>query len=98
MLLDPCVSRKPDPVTVTWVPTTPLAGLMPVIFGRGTVKLTFVLLVTPPTVVDTDPEKTPDGTVAVIRVSDQLTIEAAPIQKFSVLEPWVAPKLLPVTV
>lgn len=36
----------------------------------------FELLVKPPTVVDTDPENAPDGTVAVIAVSDQLTIEA----------------------
>jgi hypothetical protein len=48
----------------------------PVIFGRGTVKFIFVLLATPPTVVDIGPEKTPDGTVAVIEVSDQLTIDA----------------------
>ena len=49
--LDPCVLRKPDPVTVTCVPTTPLEGLIAVIVGAGTVKLMLVLLLIPPTVV-----------------------------------------------
>jgi hypothetical protein len=70
------VARNPDPVTVTCVPTTPLEGLTLVTFGTGIVKFMLELLVKPPTIVDTDPEKAPDGTVAVITVSDQLTIDA----------------------
>jgi hypothetical protein len=51
MLLELRVARNPDPVTVTCVPMTPLAGLTEVIFGGGTVKFRVVLLLIPPTVV-----------------------------------------------
>src|SRR5215471_9078456 len=63
-----------------------------------TLKLTLLLLLTPPTVTITPtvPVAAPAGTVTTICVSDQLTTDAlAQQQNQSVLFPWVAPKPLP---
>ena len=66
MELEPLVAWNPEPLTVTCVPTAPLVGLMPVTWGPGTVKNTFVLPPMPPTVTFTAPVVAAVGTVAVI--------------------------------
>src|SRR5260221_25881 len=60
---------------VTWVPTTPLAGLMLSTCGRGTVKITFVLLVTPPIVTSTAPVVPVSGTRPAVEYAFQLALD-----------------------
>src|SRR5690348_12023186 len=92
--LDPRVAWKPEPFTVTCVPTTPLVGETLVTCGPGTLKSTLVLLPTPPTVTCTAPVVAVEGTVATICVSDQLVmVVAVALEKnLSVLVACVAPK------
>jgi hypothetical protein len=75
-VLEPFVLWKPEPFTVTCVPTIPLVGEILVIWGAGTVKLMLVLLETPPEMTTTEPEIAVDGIVATIWLSDQLTMLA----------------------
>jgi hypothetical protein len=56
------------------------------------------LLATPPTVTTTLPLVAPVGTLATILLELQLIGVAAVPLNFKVLEPWVAPKLVPVMV
>ena len=62
-----------------------------------TVKLT-ALLAAPPTVTTTFPLVAPLGTGATMLVADQLVGVAAVPLNFTVLLPWVLPKLVPETV
>src|SRR6266478_3946326 len=55
------------------------------------------LLPTPLTTTLTPPLPASDGTVALIRVSDQLTAWSTTPAKATVLEPWLAPKPVPFT-
>ena len=89
---------KFDPDTVTEVPAAPEVGDRLDMLGVGrTVKLT-PPLATPPTVTTTFPVEAPEGTGALIEVALQLVgVEVVPLN-FTVLEPWVAPKLVPVIV
>ena len=66
------------PVIVTDAPTPPLAGVKPVIVGAGiTVKLVELCEVPPGVVTASGPVAAPEGTVAVIWVSE-LNVNVAP--------------------
>jgi hypothetical protein len=98
-VLEPWLEPKFVPVTVTAAPTAPEVGDTLVMLGAATtVKLT-PLLATPPTVTTTLPVVAPVGTVATIDVVLQLPIDVAVVPlNFTVLEPWVEPKFVPVMV
>ena len=81
---------------VTGLPIGPEFGLRLFILGV-TVKLT-ELLVWPATLMTTGPVVVPEGTGTVMLVALQLVGVAAVPLKVIVLVPWVAPKLVPVTV
>jgi len=68
---------------------------MPVMTGASTVKLIVVLLVELPTVTFTAPDVAEDGTVAVMRPSDQALVVAFQPLIATVLVPCVVPKPLP---
>jgi len=77
------------------VPTGPAAGETAFTKRLETVKAGPVPLVTPPTVTLIEPVVAAAGTVAVIRVSDQLMTEALVKLNETLLLPWLAPKPLP---
>ena len=84
------------PLIVTEVATGPDAGERLFIFGL-TVKV-IPLLMVPFTVTTTGPVVAADGTVATILVAlHDVGVAPTPLN-FSVLAPWVAPKLEPLTV
>jgi len=84
------------PAIVTDVPTPPDVGDKLLIFGV-TVKLT-PLLICPFTVTTTEPVVAPAGTAATILVAlHELGVAVTPLN-FTVLLPWVAPKVVPVIV
>jgi len=93
-----CVAPKLDPVIVTTVPTGPEEGFTFVIVGDGvTVKLT-PLLGKDPTVTTTLPVVAPVGTEIPMLVSLQLTgAVGMPLNEME-LNPFEAPKLLPLIV
>lgn len=80
-------------------PTAPDEGLRLVMLGAGgiTVKLT-PLLATPLRVTTTVPVVAPAGTVTLTLVSLQVETDATVPLNVTMLVPWVAPKLVPVTV
>jgi len=83
---------------VTEIPTVPDAGDRLVILGAATtVKLT-PLLATPETVTTTLPVVAPEGTAATTLVALQLVAVAAVPLNFTVLDPCVVPKFVPVIV
>src|SRR5262245_59326923 len=92
----PCSDWNPEPSTVTWVPTGPVAGEMLVTCGGGTLKYTFALLAMPPAFTVTGPVVAAAGTAAVMLVSDQPVTVAGRLLKRTV--PVVAVKLAPVIV
>jgi hypothetical protein len=95
----PFVVVKFVPVIVTAAPTAPEVGDKLVILGAATTVKVFLLLTTPPTVTDTLPVVAPAGTVTTIDVALQLvTLVAFVVLNVTVLEPWVAPKFVPVIV
>jgi len=98
-VLEPCVEPKFVPLTVTAAPIAPEVGDKLVMFGAATtVKLT-PLLDTPLTVTTTLPVVAPLGTVATIEVALQLEIVVAVVVlNFTVLDPCVEPKFVPVIV
>src|SRR5215472_6292203 len=97
-VLLPCVAPKFVPVSVTAVPTGPLAGATVVRVGVGTtVKLT-PLLATALTVTTTLPVVAPLGTSTPTLVAAQLATDATVPLKLTVLLPCVAPKFVPVSV
>jgi hypothetical protein len=94
----PWVAPKFVPVIVTEVPTTPEVGDKLLMFGAGsTVKLE-PLLANAPTVTTTFPVVAPVGTVAKMLVAFQLVGVAVVPLNLIVLDPWVAPKFVPVIV
>ena len=95
-----CVLPKPEPETVTEVPTGPVVGLMVVMLGGGvTVKRT-PLLATPPTNTTTFPVVAPCGTGTVMLVLLQFEdLDCVPLNWTKLdMVPTVGPKLLPVIV
>src|SRR5262249_6228826 len=97
-VLVPCVAPKLLPAIVTDLVTGPLVGERLVMLGATvTVKLT-PLLARPPTVTTTLPVVAPDGTGTTMLVADQDVGVAVVPLNFTVLEPCVVPKLLPVIV
>lgn len=94
----PCVAPKFNPVIVMDVPTTPEVADRLLILGAGTtVKLT-PLLAPPATVTTTFPVVAPDGTGTPMLIALQLVGVAAVPLNFTVLEPWLDPKVVPVMV
>jgi hypothetical protein len=98
-VLDPCVEPKLVPVTVTAVPTAPEVGDRLVMLGADTTVKDTPLLAAPLTVTTTLPVVAPVGTVATIDVALQLVIAVTVVVlNFTVLVPWVEPKLVPAIV
>jgi hypothetical protein len=98
IVLVPFVAPKAVPVTVTDAPTGPLVGETAVIAGVGNTVNATPALAIPPTLTTTLPVPAPAGTVATMLVADQLVVAAVVPSKVMVLVPFVAPKLVPVTV
>jgi len=97
--LVPCAVPKLVPVIVTNVPTRAALGLIFVMFGVGSTVKATPLLDRDPTVTIALPEDAPGGTSTVILVELQLLAAAAGVPlKVTMLEPSVAPKLVPVIV
>jgi hypothetical protein len=96
IVLVPWVAPKSVPVMVTDVPITPAVGDK-VIAGVTPKTAEFT---TPPTVTSRFwlPDGTPLGTIVVMLVLLQALGVAATPPKVTVLEPWVAPKLVPLMV
>jgi hypothetical protein len=95
----PCDEPKFVPVRVTEAPTAPEVGDKLVSVGVASTVKESPLLATLLTVTTTLPVVAPVGTVALIDVVLQLVIEVAVIPlNFTVLEPCVDPKLVPVIV
>ena len=98
-VLVPCVEPKFVPVIVTDTPTAPDVGDRLVMLGADTTVNDDPLLDTPLTVTTTLPVVAPVGTVATIEVALQLPIVVAVVPlNFTVLEPCVEPKFVPVIV
>ena len=83
---------------VTDAPTTPEVGLKLVILGAETTVNVTPLLALPPTVTTTFPVVAPEGTGATIEVALQLEGVARVPLNFTVLVPFVLPKLVPLIV
>jgi hypothetical protein len=92
----PCAPPNPLPAMVTEAPTAPVVGKRLVMAGI-TVKCT-PLLLAPPTWTTTLPVVAPAGTGTAILVAFQLVGAATSPLNVTVLEPWVAPKYVPVIV
>lgn len=85
-------------MTVTEAPTAPDVGERLVILGADTTVKVLPLLATPATVTTTFPVVAPLGTLAMMLVVPQLVAVAVVPLNFTVLLPWVDPKLVPVIV
>jgi hypothetical protein len=83
---------------VTDVPVDPDVGEMLVILGAATTVKLLPLLATPETVTTMLPVVAPVGTVATMLVALQFVAVAAVPLNLTVLDPWLAPKLVPVMV
>jgi hypothetical protein len=95
-VLVPCVAPNVVPLIVMEVPTGPSGGERVLIFGV-TVKFT-PLLEIPFTATTTGPVAAADGTGAtMLPALHEVGVAATPLN-LSVLVPWVAPKLAPLTV
>ena len=89
-VLLPWDDPKFEPVIVTELPIAAEVGLRLEIWGPITVKVTLLLLATPPTATTTGPAPSaaPEGTLATMLVSLQLVMEVAFVPlKVTVLEP-----------
>ena len=95
-VLVPWIVPKFEPLTVIDAPTAPAFGERLVMIA-GTVKVT-PLLALPPTVTTTGPVVALEGTGATILVLLQLVGVAVVPLNFTVLVPWVDPKLDPLMV
>src|SRR5713226_3516958 len=95
-VLVPWVAPNVVPLIVTESPTTPEVGDRLLIFGP-TVKIT-PLLADPPTVTTTAPVVAPAGTGTAMLAAPQLVGVAAVPLKVTVLDPCVAPNVVPVIV
>lgn len=87
----PALAPNPRPLIVTGVPTTPFAGVKPVIVGAR-VNVT-PLLCRPPLLTTTFPVVAPLGTTVVMLESDQFEVVA--VWPLNVTVPALPPKLLP---
>jgi hypothetical protein len=96
IVLDPGLAPNPVPVIVTEVPTDPEVGFKLAICGV-TEKVT-PLLAVPPTVTTTFPVVAALGTGTMMLVALQLVGVAAVPLNATVLDPWLAPKFVPVIV
>jgi hypothetical protein len=98
-VLVPWLPPKFTPVIVTVAPTGPCVMLRVEMLGPGAVTVKFTpLLATPPTVTTTLPVVAPLGMGAAILEPLQLVgVEAMPLN-VTVLEPWLAPKFVPLIV
>src|SRR5262252_4410121 len=85
-------------VTVSVPPGATLAGLTTTVGVWLTTVNVTPLLCTPPTVTTTLPVVAPPGTGTTTLVADQLVGVAVVPLNMTVLEPWVAPKFVPVIV
>jgi hypothetical protein len=100
IVLVPCVAPKFAPLMVTEVPIGPKFGVRFEMVGAevvGTVNAT-PLLAVPPTVTTTFPVVAPVGTGATMLVAPQLVGVAVIPLNCTVLDPWLAPKFVPVIV
>ncbi len=97
-VLEPCVEPKFVPVIVTDVPARPEVGERLLMVGVGSTVKVLPLLAIPFTVTTTLPVVAPEGTVATMEVALQLMTVAAVPLNFTVLEPCVEPKFVPVMV
>jgi hypothetical protein len=98
-MLEPWVAPKFVPLIVTEVPTGPLAGVKLVTVGDGTVTVnTAPLLAKPPTVTTTLPVVVPTGAGTTMLVTDHVVGIAVVPLKLTWLDPWVAPKFVPLIV
>jgi hypothetical protein len=86
------------PVIVTAAPTAPVVIERLVILGAVTTVKLLPLLAAPETVTTTLPVVAPVGTVATMLVLLQLVVVAVVPLNFTVLDPFVEPKLVPVIV
>jgi hypothetical protein len=85
-------------VIVTAVVVGPLVGDIPVMDSASMRVNVTELLASPPTVTTTGPVVVPEGTVNVMAVLlHALVVTVTPLT-WSVLEPWLVPKLVPFTV
>jgi hypothetical protein len=97
-VLEPLVAPKLVPVIVTDVPTAALVGVRVVMVGVASTVNGVPALGRPPTVTTTLPVVAPAGTDATMLVADQLDVVAVVPLNLTVLDPLVAPKLVPVSV
>jgi hypothetical protein len=98
-VLEPWVEPKFVPVIVTDAPAAPDVGDRLVMLGADTTVNDDPLLATLLTVTTTLPVVAPVGTVATIEVALQLPIVVAVVPlNFTVLDPCVEPKFVPVIV
>ena len=97
-VLVPWVAPKFTPVIVTEVPTAPSAGDSLVILGAAATVNAAPLLASPDVVTTTFPVVAPFGTGVMMLVELQLVGTATIPLKVTMLEPCVAPKLVPVIV
>jgi hypothetical protein len=98
-VLVPWLAPKFAPVIVTDVPKTPDVGFRLVMLGAGTVTVKLTpLLAIPPTVTTTLPVVALTGTGATMLDALQLVGTAEMPLNFTVLEPCVAPKFVPLIV
>lgn len=97
-VLPPCLPPKLAPLIVTKVPVTPEVGLRLSITGVVATVKAVPLLGNPPTVTTTFPLVAPAGTGTAMLLALQLVGVAAVPLNFTLLLPWVAPKLAPVMV
>ena len=98
-VLDPWVAPKLVPVMVTDVPAGPDVGFSKVIAGLfepDTVNDTLLLAMPPITTVTPTAPVGRLGTMALIEVADHDVTVAKVEPNLTVLDPWVAPKLVPV--
>jgi hypothetical protein len=95
---EPWLAPKFVPVNVTGAPAGPLAVDRLVILGADTTVKLLPLLFTPLAKTMTLPVAAPLGTVTAIVVAFQLVTVAVVPLNLTVPDPWVAPKLVPVTV
>jgi len=97
-VLVPWVAPKFVPVRVIDAPTAPDVGERVVMLGVGNTVKDFPLLSTPLAWTTTFPVVAPAGTGTAIDVALQLVGAAVVPLNLTVLEPWVAPKFVPVSV
>ena len=97
-VLEPCAEPKLVPVIVTDAPARPEVGDTLLIDGVGSTVNVTPFDARPPTVTTILPVVAVEGTAAIIEVALQLETVAAVPLNVTVLEPCVAPKLVPVIV